>query len=220
MSVNAKMTALADEVRTLSGATDTLGLDEMASHTNEANAEVGTQTDLIQQLKIALQGKVAGSTPENLNAELTEQEELIEELMLTLAIKAAGGGDEVAQSIVNRTITTYADGDVTSIGLYAFCGCSKLTEATIPAAKSTASYAFSGCTSLTKVVGAIETLGGYTYNACTKLVDIDTSKLTSIGTYAFQNCSALRNIDLPLATAVGAYAFNGAKKITHMALPS
>lgn len=161
-----------------------------------------------------------GGVAENLDTELTEQEALLEELTLTLAIKAAGGGDEVTQSVVNRTITNYADGDVTSIGQYAFCGCTALKEAIIPAVKSTASYAFSSCVSLTKVVGAIETLGGYTYNGCTKLVDIDTSKLTSIGTYAFQNCSALGNLDLPLVTAVGAYAFKGATKITHMALPS
>lgn len=169
---------------------------------------------------IVVTAEGGGSVPEDLSAELTEQEELIEELMLTLAIKAAGGGDEVTQSIVNRTITAYADGDVTSIGSYAFCGCTKLTEVTIPAVTSTASYAFGSCTALTKVVGAIATLGGYTYNGCTKLVDIDTSKLTFIGTYAFQNCSSLGNIDLPLVTSVGAYAFKGATKITHMALPS
>lgn len=63
MSVNAKMTALADEVRTLSGATDTLGLDEMASHTREANTEVSEQAEMIQQLKSILQGKAEGGTP-------------------------------------------------------------------------------------------------------------------------------------------------------------
>lgn len=200
MALIDKLTAIADGFRASRGTTQAYTLDEMA--------------------ELAAVPLGSGTAPEDLTAELTEQEELIEELMLTLAIKAAGGGDEVTQSIVNRTITTYADGDVTSIGSYAFCGCTKLTQATIPAVKSTATYAFSGCTSLTKVVGAIETLGSYIYNGCTKLVDIDTSKLTSIGTYAFQNCSALGNLDLPLVTAVGAYAFKGATKITHMALPS
>ena len=60
MSVNEKMTAIANEVRTLSGATDKLNLDEMASHTKDANAEVHTQENLIRQIATALQGKTAG----------------------------------------------------------------------------------------------------------------------------------------------------------------
>ena len=60
MSVNEKMTAIADQVRTLSGATDKLSLDEMAAQTHEANVEVNAQSDLIEQIKTALQGKAAG----------------------------------------------------------------------------------------------------------------------------------------------------------------
>ena len=59
MSVNEKMTAIANEVRTLSGASDKLSLDEMASHTKDANDEIATQDDLIQQIQTALIGKVA-----------------------------------------------------------------------------------------------------------------------------------------------------------------
>ena len=64
MSVNEKMTAIANEVRTLSGVSDKLGLDEMASHTKDANTEVDTQKDLIQQIAEALQGKAAPGTTE------------------------------------------------------------------------------------------------------------------------------------------------------------
>lgn len=94
MSVNSKMTAIADEVRTLSGATGKLGLDALATHTHNANTEIGTQEDLIQQIKTALQGKVAGGGSEDLDALLTEQEGLITDLLETLAKKADGeGGD-------------------------------------------------------------------------------------------------------------------------------
>ena len=60
MSVNEKMTAIANEVRILSGVSDKLSLDAMASHTKDANAEVDTQDDLIHQIAVALQGKAAG----------------------------------------------------------------------------------------------------------------------------------------------------------------
>lgn len=59
MSVNAKMTAIADEVRTLAGVADKLNLDDMATHTHDANTEVGTQENLIEQIRTALQGKSA-----------------------------------------------------------------------------------------------------------------------------------------------------------------
>ena len=60
MTINEKMTAIADEVRALSGATDTLNLDEMASHTKEANTEIEKQGELIAQIQEALQGKASG----------------------------------------------------------------------------------------------------------------------------------------------------------------
>jgi hypothetical protein len=41
MSVNAKMTAIADEVRELVGITSTLSLDAIASNLDNANTEVG-----------------------------------------------------------------------------------------------------------------------------------------------------------------------------------
>ena len=60
MSVNTKMTAIADEIRELSGTTDTMGLDAMASNVNEANIEVNNQANLIAQIADVLEGKAAG----------------------------------------------------------------------------------------------------------------------------------------------------------------
>jgi hypothetical protein len=47
MSVNSKMTALADEIRELSGTEDTMGLDAMANRVGEANTDISTEADLI-----------------------------------------------------------------------------------------------------------------------------------------------------------------------------
>ena len=62
-TVNEKMTAIADEIRTLSGKTESMGLDAMATNLNEANAEISNQTDLIAQIMIALEGKASGNAP-------------------------------------------------------------------------------------------------------------------------------------------------------------
>lgn len=60
-TVNEKMTAIADPIRTLMGVTGALGLDAMASNLNGANTEVADQTALIDQIIEALEGK-AGNT--------------------------------------------------------------------------------------------------------------------------------------------------------------
>ena len=51
MSVNSKMTALADEIRELSGTEEAMGLDDMTNHVGDANTEVDSQADLIAQIK-------------------------------------------------------------------------------------------------------------------------------------------------------------------------
>ena len=58
MSVNEKMKAIADEVRELSGTSDALGLDAMAAQISAANAQIGEQAGLIEQILSALSGKV------------------------------------------------------------------------------------------------------------------------------------------------------------------
>ena len=59
-TVNEKMTALADEVRALSGTTTKKGIDAMTTDVNAANTEIIEQADLIAQITTALEGKAAG----------------------------------------------------------------------------------------------------------------------------------------------------------------
>lgn len=51
MSINSKMTALADEIRELSGTTTPKSLDAMTSDVDAANTEIAEQTDLISQIQ-------------------------------------------------------------------------------------------------------------------------------------------------------------------------
>lgn len=61
MSINSKMTAINDEIRTLLGITGIMGLDAMATNLETANDEVDTQAALIAQIATAMGGKAQGS---------------------------------------------------------------------------------------------------------------------------------------------------------------
>lgn len=208
--VNKKMTAIADEVRTLSGATDKLGLDKMASHTREANTEVSEQAEMIQQLKSILQGKTEGGVPEDLSAELNEQEALIEQLRTVLASKASGGGGIALDDIATKAIKGDVVLSVDTIGSYTFHGCSNITSLSAPNVTSVGAYAFYG----TGLTGALDLLlctsiGAYAFCQCTNITSLSIPNVTSVGTNAFQYCNKLTALDAPNLTTLGGYAFSG-----------
>lgn len=60
-TVKSKMTALADEIRELSGTSEAIGLDAMTNYVDEANTDVATEAGLIAQISAALEGKSNGS---------------------------------------------------------------------------------------------------------------------------------------------------------------
>lgn len=60
MSVQSKMTAIANKIRTLLGLTGTMNLDAMVTNLDNAQGEVDTQANLISQISVLLEGKAAG----------------------------------------------------------------------------------------------------------------------------------------------------------------
>ena len=108
---------------------------------------------------------------------------------------------------------------VTSIGSYAFNGCTGLTSVTIPdSVTSIGGSAFNGCTGLTSVTipDSVTSIGYSAFDGCTGLTSVTIGKgVTSIGTYAFKNCTGLTSVTIPDSViTIESYAFEGCTGLT------
>lgn len=118
---------------------------------------------------------------------------------------------------------------VTSIGDYAFSGCTGLTSIVIPdSVTSIGDSAFQGCSGLTDIyyngdvtgwcgISGLDGLMGYGSSSKTLYFDGNKAEgeliipdgVTGISSSAFYNCTGLRNIIIPdSVTSIGSYAFH------------
>ena len=112
----------------------------------------------------------------------------------------------------------------TSIGKYAFSGCSSITDVTFPdSVTSIGNSAFSGCSSITDVTfpDYLITIGDYAFFNCSSLTDVTIPDgVTSIGEDAFSGCSSLEDILFPEnLTSIGIRAFRNCTSLTSITLP-
>ena len=126
---------------------------------------------------------------------------------------------------------------VTSIGGYAFYGCSSLTSIEIPASvTSIRNYAFSHCSGLASINvnennEKYKSIDGVLFDKnVSKIIEYPEGKagteyiipegITSIGEYAFFYCSGLTSIEIPTSvTSIGSYAFDGCSNLTSIEIP-
>lgn len=136
-----------------------------------------------------------------------------------IVITATGGGDDVARSIVNKTITAYSDNEITTVGAYAFNGCSALTDVNLPNAKTVGGNAFQNCTSLTKLdLPKVTALNGYFVSGCSSLVELNVPKAVSGRGYAIAG-SKVEHLNLPEFTSPGSSVFRDAKSLRTVYMP-
>ena len=155
------------------------------------------------------------ANPLNWAKNLYLNNELITDLVIPESVTSIGDFAFRGCSITSVTIPE----GVTNIGSYAFSTCSSLTDITIPdSVTSIGDYAFSSCTSLMDITipDSVTCISAYTFYNCSSLTDITIPEgVTSIGDYAFTKCSGLTSITIPASmTSIGGDAFEGCSGLT------
>ena len=156
----------------------------------------------------------------------------------------------VIESFTNTLIlgcqNTVIPNSVTTIGDYAFTGCSGLTSVTIPnSVTALGTYAFALCTGLTSVniPNSVTTIGNVAFYGCSSMTNLNIgnsvtsigsnafagctgltsvflpNSVTSIDDGAFQNCSGLKSVTIPNSvTSIGYLAFYGCSSLTNLTI--
>ena len=116
------------------------------------------------------------------------------------------------------------DDILTTVGNYAFFGCTLLESITIPDdVASIGVYAFYNCglKSIT-IPGSVETIKAQAFVDCTSLQTVTLSSgVSSIGPSVFEGCTGLETISIPATvSSIGNQAFDGCSSLQAVTIPN
>ena len=223
--LNADLKGVADTIRINGGASSELSFPEdfnTAIGEIFPTEEVGTQADLISQIKSALNGKVA-NTPNIQPLDITENGTYIAPdgvdgySPVTVNVPT-GGSEDVAAAIADRTITEFIN-NATAVGHSAFRGCKNLKTLDMPNAMTVADYAFYQCEELTALnLPSVTSIGQQIIYGCNKLKSLALPSLTAASQNALREAQYVETIDLPKLTTIPAQMFYGCRGLKTLIL--
>lgn len=216
MSVNTKMTAIAEEIRELSGTSNKMGLDDMKTSLGEANYEVGSQTELLAQIASALEGKAVGVEQVTPVISVNSTNGLI-----TVTAGAKSSTHQLAFQAAKTITPTTASQVAVSSGYYTggdivVAGDSNLVASNIKSGISI--FGVNG----TLVEGDSESGDASSEDAlvAVTLSSYSNSRVTIIGNGAFAFARTLKEVDFPNVTLIKSSAFNNCINLTSARFPA
>ncbi len=113
---------------------------------------------------------------------------------------------------------------VTSIGWYAFDGCTQLANLVVPnSVKSIGHAAFRGCSGLKSIdiPNSVTSIGSYAFYNCVGLESVSIpNSVISIGASLFEDCTTLTSVKIPNSvTSIGRSAFEGCTQLVSVEIP-
>lgn len=135
------------------------------------------------------------------------------------SVNVSGGGSRELVSLIDRTITSIENSEVTQVGEYAFFGCSSLSNISFPNCISVGQYAFTRCVGITSIyLPNCTFISANAFNSTTNLTTVSLPVCETIGNSAFYSCSQLSSLTIPNCKSIYANAFRGAG-ITDVSAP-
>lgn len=137
------------------------------------------------------------------------------------ALSNISGGPCYGDQIFFKTISSYSDSTITTIGSCAFRSCIALSIISFPACITINDYAFQHCESITTATFPVcTTIGSRAFFHDSKLTTATFPRCTTIGSTAFYNCKSLTTASFPVCTTVGSYAFESCYALTTISFPA